>query len=274
MCGSPIRIGTTAGWGIGTQYPRMLVACCIPCYMRVATIGTQEGREAVKALMDAQLPPVSRGQSLSKFVAEGDRAVARDQVVRWAIDVVQGINRNLYIWGDPNRGKTFLSIGAFKAVGYRTATILGEGVRGKPSLICRYLNVTSFVAGARAEFARQAYAKKLGREHVVEFLSDPSDIRSARVLYNEMRLVIAKAPILFIDDIGKAGGELAMELIQVILEHREENKLPTCFTSNYSPDQLGARIGEPQAARVFRNECVTVEVKGPDFCKLARESKT
>lgn len=41
--------------------------------------------------------------------------------------------------------------------------------------------------------------------------------------------------------------------------------LPTLYTSNFTPDDLGEKVGTRAASRIFRNGCHQVRVQAPDY---------
>lgn len=88
----------------------------------------------------------------------------------------------------------------------------------------------------------------------------PRDERRADAEYES----IADAPLLFVDDLGAAKlTEWAEEVTYRLVNHRYENCLPTIFTTNVLPNQLGATIGDRVASRIAEM-CDRVALKGAD----------
>ena len=84
---------------------------------------------------------------------------------------------------------------------------------------------------------------------------------------------VKNAEFLVLDDLGaeKTSGWV-QERLFVLINHRYREELPTVYTSNVSPGELGARIGERTASRVIEtSEFVSLE--GPDYRLEARRGQ-
>lgn len=74
----------------------------------------------------------------------------------------------------------------------------------------------------------------------------------------------AHSKLLFLDDIGAAkASEWVEEINYRLVNHRYNQQLPTIFTSNVPPRELGAVLGERVASRLTEM-CRLVALKGPD----------
>jgi len=74
----------------------------------------------------------------------------------------------------------------------------------------------------------------------------------------------AHAPLLFVDDLGAAKeSEWVEEVTTRLVNYRYDRALPTIFTSNVPPRELGDKIGERVASRLIEM-CRTVVLKGQD----------
>lgn len=74
----------------------------------------------------------------------------------------------------------------------------------------------------------------------------------------------ASAPLAFIDDLGAAKTtEWTEEVTYRLVNHRYEHQLPTVFTSNATPKELGERVGERVASRLMEMT-QRVVIKGSD----------
>ncbi|MEU2484057.1 ATP-binding protein [Streptomyces sp. NPDC012617] len=75
----------------------------------------------------------------------------------------------------------------------------------------------------------------------------------------------AKAPVLFVDDLG-AGGKLSEHTENVnfrLINYRYDHQLPTVITSNLLPKELGGRMGDRVASRLVEM-CDRITMTGPD----------
>ncbi|WP_329308390.1 ATP-binding protein [Streptomyces microflavus] len=75
----------------------------------------------------------------------------------------------------------------------------------------------------------------------------------------------AKAPVLFVDDLG-AGGKLSEHTENVnfrLINYRYDHQLPTLITSNLLPKELGARMGDRVASRLVEM-CHRINMTGDD----------
>lgn len=74
----------------------------------------------------------------------------------------------------------------------------------------------------------------------------------------------ANAALAFIDDLGAAKAtEWTEEVTYRLVNHRYEHQLPTVFTSNAPPKELGAHVGERVASRLIEM-CQQIAIKGAD----------
>lgn len=74
----------------------------------------------------------------------------------------------------------------------------------------------------------------------------------------------AKASLLVIDDLGAAkGSEWTEEVNYRLINHRYSHKLPTLFTSNVPPKELGSALGERVSSRLIEMT-KRVVLKGAD----------
>ena len=88
----------------------------------------------------------------------------------------------------------------------------------------------------------------------------PRDDRRADSDYES----IAHAPLLFIDDLGAAKlTEWAEEVTYRLINDRYERCLPSIFTTNVLPSQLGATVGDRVASRIAEM-CERTALKGTD----------
>lgn len=73
------------------------------------------------------------------------------------------------------------------------------------------------------------------------------------------------ARLLFVDDLGaeRKPTEFTEEINFRLINHRYEHELPTLFTSNVDPKELGARLGDRVTSRLAEM-CQRVPMKGND----------
>lgn len=76
---------------------------------------------------------------------------------------------------------------------------------------------------------------------------------------------VKESPYLVLDDLGaERVTDWVAERLFVIVNHRHDHELLTIFTSNLSPDQLGAHIGERTMWRIVEM-CEIVKLDGPNL---------
>lgn len=80
---------------------------------------------------------------------------------------------------------------------------------------------------------------------------------------NEFINFCKKIPHLVLDDMGKENvTDFSKEILYSILDHRYSNSLSSFFTSNYTPDFLKDKYGEPLVSRMCAMvDCVLVKDK-------------
>ncbi|MFE1170430.1 ATP-binding protein [Nocardiopsis sp. NPDC058789] len=174
------------------------------------------------------------------------RADATDpQVLAWIDELVEGASParvsgvrkvstgpSLLLLGPTGTGKTFQGYGAI-----RRLSILG--VNASPS----------------AAPIADIYAKMRPRHQV-----DSEEVFES----------YAHTPLLFADDLGAAKtSEWVEEVNMRLVNYRYDRQLPTIFTSNVPPKELGAKIGERVASRLIEM-CRTVVLKGDDRRRQGR----
>ncbi|QSE77449.1 primosomal protein DnaI [Lactococcus taiwanensis] len=102
----------------------------------------------------------------------------------------------------------------------------------------------SFMLGAMAnELAKKGISTTL--LHYPTFISD-LDFDNAKVWVNEIKV----SPVLVLDDIGAEQNNAWVRdsILQVILQHRMQENLPTFFTSNLKMDELEQHLAETRKA--------------------------
>jgi DNA replication protein DnaC len=81
------------------------------------------------------------------------------------------------------------------------------------------------------------------------------------------------AELLVLDDLGvEKATEWAKERLFVLVNHRYRRSLPTVYTSNLGPGELGRHLGERTLSRIAET-CRFVELAGPDH-RFARRRST
>lgn len=167
------------------------------------------------------------------------------QVLAWIDELVEaatparvsgvrkvGAGPSLLLLGPTGTGKTFQGFGAL-----RRLSILG--VNAAPS----------------AAPIADIYAKMRPRHQV-----DSEEVFES----------YAHAKLLFADDLGAAKtSEWVEEVNMRLVNYRYDRGLPTIFTSNVPPKELGAKIGERVASRLIEM-CRTVVLKGDDRRRQGR----
>jgi DNA replication protein DnaC len=105
---------------------------------------------------------------------------------------------------------------------------------------------------------------------LMDALKDSFGTGEACRTYREAQM----AALLVLDDVGAhQGGEWAETRFYRLINERVNNLLPTVYTSNYSPEQLEARVGARTASRIVGSTAI-VHVDGPDHRRLRRRDLT
>ena len=241
---------------------------CGACYAHVYFTGTPEGRAAVEKELDSLIPRKYASTEFNTLQCVGADARHLAEVLRtiigWATDVAGGSRDSLYLYSKPGRhgtgcgnGKTHLLWSAFKYFARRTAQYYDDyDLDGRPRFGCRSVDVPWQVGDFMKRLNKCAY----GEKPVYSMPDDGSMYRS--VSFEQYRSYLAAFPIVFMDDIGStAAYGLVTETYESLINMRVGLNLPTFYTSNYSPDTLGSRLGERVASRIFRTEIQIVEVR-------------
>lgn len=138
-------------------------------------------------------------------------------------------NKSVYLWGEPGRGKTYSAWAIYK---YFQAYDL-------PVMLVKSSEIVEAI--------------KFTFEGITE-RSEP--------FYDRLKEIENFRGLLIIDDIGaEKYSEGVIVKYQTIVDHRYEELLPMAFTSNVDLTELGARIGERIASRLFEL-CHTIQLTG------------
>jgi hypothetical protein len=286
ICGTHFNVGASLGWNQDGTFARKWYALCNRHYISAYFHSDPEGRKAVEAALGRLVPPLYRDAEFNTFKAKGacgsHLADVRDAVVGWAKAVVQGRQRhgssagagNLYVSGSRSGsytgngcGKTHLAYAAFKYVARRTVTSNSacDPTAEKPVLTCDIIDIQNVVAEFRSKLADSN-----GEPVWYNFVK--WDGKCASTGYDDYVRHVAATPVLIIDDVGQGrhadrDGEpgLAGTTIDTIADARAANGLPTLYTSNYTPAELGDRVGTRAASRIFRGGCKQIRVEAPDY---------
>lgn len=169
-----------------------------------------------------------------------ETAIADDpQVLAWINKLVEAAGLNQVT------GLSYLKTGS-------SLLLLGPTGTGKTHQAfgaLRHLSILGLAGSVRAASTADVYAKMRPRPGV-----DSEEVFS----------FYANANLLFLDDLGAAKtSEWVEEINYRLVNHRYENHLPTVFTSNVPPKELGDRLGERVASRLIEMT-QTVVLKGED----------
>lgn len=133
--------------------------------------------------------------------------------------------RGVYIAGDAGVGKTYAACGAIRAfVETHVIDVMGTEVYRGPR--AKFVCVPDWFAMMRSTYSNRS--------------------EDEREVYEKY----AKSGFLVLDDLGKgAPSEWASERVYMLLEHRYGNELPTIITSNYTLNELAARLSSDKQTR-------------------------
>ena len=288
ICGRRFKVGRSIDWNCSGARPRKWYGLCCSHYVSSFFAADPGGRASAEALIQKRLLPLYRGAEFNTFKAAGKLAAhlggVREDVVGWAKAVAAGWGRaagggnnagSLYLYADRTRshtgngcGKTHLACSAFKYIARRTmaADMLIDPTDGDPVITCAFIDIQNIVA----EFWKLKAKAGQGEEVSYGFSTWNGQNRFGD--FNAYLANLAKAPFLFVDDIGRGNhtnrnGEpnLAATTAETITDLRASSMLPTLYTSNFAPDELGRRIGTRAASRVFRSGCSVIRIEAPDY---------
>lgn len=182
------------------------------CEACVESMEREDGeRERVKLLdlltQGTKIPKRMRAWSLATYPDDAAGRAAKRVAGAWLREYRAGVPRNLILHGPVGGGKTGLAWG------------IGRELVEVDLVEVLFLNFRELLAQLRRSFDAD------GRR--------PSEyVRASRV------------PVLILDDLGaERPTEWAREELANLVDRRYGNELPTIFTSNYSMDDLGRRLG-------------------------------
>lgn len=166
-----------------------------------------------------------------------DAATDLDQIYRWALAVLDDPRAapSLLLAGPTGTGKTH--------TGYAALRLLSQSRRS--TVAWRAASTAVFFGDQRPRPGQSSH-----------------DSEGAFERY-------AKAPVLLLDDLGATGRtEWTEETLYRLIDHRYTHCLPSIFTTNVAPANLGERLGERTASRLIEM-CEQVPMLGADLRKAA-----
>lgn len=211
---------------------------CEGCAANLVVEEATAERDRRRLRVEQVAPPRMRDWTLDTYPAnEPGREKAKRHALRWLAAVRKGDRRNLVLWGDVGAGKSGLAWG-----------LLREMIETDGLLDVDFVNFRHLLAEIRAGIAEQ----RRGGERP-EFLAR-----------RRKRLVV--------DDVGaERPTDFAREELAELVDWRYLQELPTIYTSNYSLEELGHRLGHDEpvighriASRMLEGSLV-VEVRGSDL---------
>jgi DNA replication protein DnaC len=205
----------------------------VPCPSCMGAYGRRADFERFRSLMaEARLPRQSEGWTFGTFPAAGKEEALRDTAM-YARGEQRGTFTNLYLFGPYGSGKTGLAVCVLRARLERREAALFWTM---PDLFMR-----------------------------IKATYDPAREESE----NDLIERLGGVPLLVLDDIGtEKPSEWQREKLYQILNRRMNEDLATVFTSNMTPFQLEAHVGERIVERIeFR--CLPVEVGGENLRRRA-----
>lgn len=166
-----------------------------------------------------------------------DATTDQDEIYAWALDVLHTPRHapSLLLIGPTGTGKTHTAYAALR--------LLSESRRS---------TVTWRAASTAVFFGDQR----------------PMDGRDPEPAYQRY----ATAPVLLLDDLGATKNtEWTEETLYRLIDHRYTHCLPSIFTTNVKPSDLGRRLGERIASRLAEM-CRTLPLLGEDLRKTTDPS--
>lgn len=254
---------------------------CRGCFHRTILTGTQEGREAVEKALRGIIPPVYQDAEFKRFETYSPYSqqmmAIRQQVITWtrgASDYVLSNQTlpfpgNLYLYSERGEhgsgcgnGKTLLAYSAFKYLARRLPYFdpawglnLGNLVFG-----IQFMDLQ----GEVTRFLDKIKDPDCSRDQICTF----SDYRGYRpgISFNQYIELRSTSQVLILDDVGRRPNMvMTADLHADLMDRRLACRLPTLFTSNFSPKTLETVIGDRAASRIIRGDCQVVELLIPDY---------
>lgn len=270
LCPVSFVMPESYAWEAELQYPRQAFSLCRRCYSGLYFRTTAEGQKEIGALINKDIPNAYHSAEFNSLKCDGAYGVhlggVRQRVIQWAQDYVAGQKRSLYLFSKPGahgsgcgNGKTHLLWAAYRYIARNTACYLSDNADA-PYNPCRFVDIEGLITDFKARKA------KCGYDEIPSYSipCGPDAFRSGS--FDEYREYLAGRRLLFIDDIGKGYPKgMLLETIEYIVDQRASRGLPTCYTSNYSVDDLGSRLDGRIASRILRNGCDVVEIRAPDY---------
>ncbi len=183
-------------------------------YEETAELIEAQRQEAIKKRLNlVELPASLKNATLAPNQPHSVHLTkARAQVLSLLSDFIGNVgshdNKGLYLYGDFGVGKSFV------------LAALAHDLSEKYSLATTMLHYPSFAVNVKNAIATGSVKEEID--------------------------VVKQAPILILDDIGaeQQSSWLRDDVLQVILQHRMQENLPTFFTSNFSFADLEKRMSQ------------------------------
>lgn len=185
----------------------------------------------MKKFKSAEVPVRYNGKTFEDYKIDENNEGA----VKWARHIIDN-PVNLFLYGEPGTGKTFLA-----------ALVAQEYIKQGRTLL--FIDVPKLLNQLRASFAK-------GSEDTIE---------------SKMEL-LEKVDVLILDDIGTENlTEWAVERLYLVINERYNNERQTLITSNYTLNELAVRMnlgkdgktGNRIASRL-KQMCKVASLKGSD----------
>lgn len=174
----------------------------------------------------AALPTLYVGRTFDGYIPRTD---GQRQALEAMRRLVTGENRHVALLGKPGVGKTHLAAAAATEWAQRT------GIRAE------WVNVPELLVDLRAEYG--------------------TDDFETRALVRTLR---KSKGLLVLDDLGREKAtDWTSEMVYTLVNARYESLLPTCATTNLTPDELVANGYWPAVSRLAEDGAL-VRVDGPD----------
>ena len=106
-CGEPFQLRSPAEIDTDDPYPRSMFRLCRRCFVQHYVQGTEPGRWLFQDLLDNAVPRLYRQAEFNTLDVSGPAgasvAAARDAVIDWAQEAVNGSRTSLYLFSEPGR---------------------------------------------------------------------------------------------------------------------------------------------------------------------------
>ena len=191
---------------------------------------TQRAIKLARFVQRAKVPNEYRDATFESYPAVTGTQQHVAYLRTWA-ESFTPIGDSVMLWGEPNTGKTGLAVATMREVVARHGTSAW------------FTTVVDLL-----DEIRDTYDQPRKRQ-----VMHAKDDIEEQVTTRQLQDAVKEVPLLILDDLGvERPSEWVIEELYKLLNHRYNDNKRTIFTSNLSPTQLNARLGERIVWRIVK----------------------